>query len=138
MNTGDIYDDFAIERLAKEQFGIVIDIDTVLVRNVEVSRSARATVFLTTKKQLYCYIYGPTRLLLGDVKKIAVRMGLKVELFLPPKGRPHYFDDIGRDKFREVFPGRTASSAEHIVFYRTLAPYNPALLQTNEVRDGTI
>lgn len=138
MNTGDIYDDFAIERLAKEQFGIAIDIDVVLVRNVEVSRSARATVFLTTKKQLYCYIYGPTRLLLGDVKKIAVRMGLKVELFLPPKGRPHYFDDIGRDKFREVFPGRTASSAEDIVFYRTLAPYNPALLQINEVRDGTI
>lgn len=138
MNTGDIYDDFAIERLAKEQFGIVIDIDTVLVRNVEVSRSARATVFLTTKKQLYCYIYGPTRLLLGDVKKIAVRMGLKVELFLPPKGRPHYFDDIGRDKFREVFPGRTASSVEDIVFYRTLAPYNPALLQINEVRDGNI
>lgn len=138
MNSGDIYDDFAIERLAKEQFGLDIDIDTVLVRNIEVGRSARATVFLTTKKQLYCYIYGPTKLLLSDVKKIAVRMGLKVELFLPPKGRPHYFDDIGRQKFREVFPGRSATSAEDIVFYRTLAPYNPAMLQVSEVRDGHI
>lgn len=138
MNTGDIYDDFAIERLAKEQFGLEIDIDTVLVRNVEVGRSARATVFLTSKKQLYCYVYGPTKLLLSDVKKIAVRMGLKVELFLPPKGRPHYFDEIGRKKFREVFPGRDAASAEDIFFYRTLAPYNPALLQINEVRDGII
>lgn len=138
MNTGDIYDDFAIERLAKEQFGLDIDIDTVLARNIEVGHSARATVFLTTKKQLYCYVYGPTKLLLSDVKKIAVRMGLKVELFLPPKGRAHYFDEIGRQKFREVFPGRDATSAEDILFYRTLASYNPALLQINEVRDGNI
>ena len=109
MNTGDIYDVFAIARLAKEQFGLDIDIDTVLVRNAEVGRSARATVFLTTKKQLYCYVYGPTKLLLSDVKKIAVRMGLKVELFLPPKGRPNYFDEIGKQKFRDVFPGRSHS-----------------------------
>lgn len=138
MNTGDIYDDFAIERLAKEQFGLDIDIDTVLVRNAEVGRSARATVFLTTKKQLYCYVYGPTKLLFSDVKKIAVRMGLKVELFLPPKGRPNYFDEIGKQKFRDVFPGRSATKPEDILFYRTLAPYNPALLQVNEVKDGVI
>jgi hypothetical protein len=138
MSTGDMYDDFALERLAKEQFGITVEVDMVIVRNVDVGHSARATVFLTTKKQLYCYISGPTKLLLGDVKKIAVRMGLKVETFFPPKGRSHYFDTIGKDKFKEVFPGRQAKSDADIVFYRTLAPYNPALLQISEVKDGVI
>jgi hypothetical protein len=138
MNTGDIYDDFAIERLAKDQFGVQIDIDKVIVRDIDVGHSARATVFLTTKKQLYCYVYGPTKLLLSDVKKIAVRMGVKVEIFFPPKGRPHYFDEIGKEKFREVFPGRSAASDEDIIFYRTLASYNPALLLVSEVKDGII
>lgn len=48
-------------------------------------------------KQLVCYIHGPARLLLSDVKKIATRMGLKVEMYMPPKNQPHYFDDIGRE-----------------------------------------
>ncbi len=138
MSTGDIYDDFALEQLAKEQFGVAMEVDTVIIRNVDVGRSARATVFLTTKKQLYCYVSGPTKLLLGDIKKIAVRMGFKVDTFLPPKGQPHYFDLIGKEKFKEVFPGRNATSEADIVFYRTLASYNPALLQISEVKDGVI
>ncbi|MFZ1258480.1 MAG: hypothetical protein WAQ25_03355 [Candidatus Saccharimonas sp.] len=138
MTTGDIYDDFALERLAKEQFGVAIDVHTVIMRNVDVGRSARATVFLTSKKQLYCYISGPTKLTLGDVQKIAVRMGIKVEMTFPPKGRPHYFDEIGREKFRAVFPGRKDVSQHDIVFYRTLAPYVPALLLVNEVVNGTL
>lgn len=138
MSTGDIYDDFAMERLAKDQFGIALEVGQVIIRDIDVGHSARATVFLTTKKQLFCYIYGPTKLLLSDVKKIASRMGVKVEQFCPPKGRPDYFDEVGRAKFREVFPGRDATKPEDIIFYRTLAPYKPALLQLSEVRDGTI
>lgn len=138
MENGDIYDDFAIERLAKEQFGLVFEIDKVIVRSVDAGKGAKATVFLTTKKQLYCYVYGPTKLLLSDVKKIASRMGLNIELYFPPKGRSSYFDDIGRQKFKEVFPGRTATSEQDIVFYRTLAPYNPAMLLISEVKDGVI
>ncbi len=138
MSTGDIYDDIALERLCKEKFGVVVDVDTIIMRNADAGRSARATVFLTTKKQLYCYIDGPTRLVLGDVKKIASRMGIKVETYFPPKGKPHYFDDIGRQKFRDVFPGRHDVHESDIVFYRTLAPYTPALLAVSEVRDGTL
>ena len=47
-----IYDDMALEQMAKKQFGMDIDVDKVIVRRVPVSRTARATVFLTTKKQL--------------------------------------------------------------------------------------
>lgn len=134
----EIYDDMALERIAKERFGLDVDISQVIVRGVDVSRSANATVFLTKKKQLFAYVSGPSRLLLSDVKKIVARMGLKAELYLPPKGQPDYFDAIGREKFREVFPGREHITQEDIVFYRTLAPYNPALVLIGEVKTGEI
>lgn len=138
MSTGDIYDDFALEQSCKEKFGVVFDVDKVILRHIDVGHSARATVFLTKKKQLYCYIDGQAKLTLGDVRKIASRMGIKVETYFPPKGRPHYFDDIGRERFQTVFPGRKDIHDSDIVFYRTLAPYTPALLAVSEVRDGML
>lgn len=136
--TTEIYDDLALEQILAEKFGVNTEVDKVIARNLDVGNSTRATLFLGKKKQLYCYIYGPSRLLLSDIKKLASRIGVKPEVYFPPKGRPQYFDEIGRDKFREVFPGRRDVSDEDIVFYRTLAPYSPALLLISEVRDGTI
>lgn len=132
----EIYDDTRLERVAKERFGFEVDIRQVIVRDASVSRTATATVFLTKKKQLLVFIDGHSRLLLGDVKKIVARMGLKAELYLPPKGQPDYFDTIGREKFREVFPGRGHINEGDILFYRTLAPYNPALVLISEVKNG--
>lgn len=134
----DIYDDLALEREAKEKFGLAIEVDQVVLRDADVGKGAKATVYLTKKKQLVCYVHGPARLLLSDVTKIAARMGLKVETYLPPKGQPNYFEDIGRAKFRDVFPGRNAVKDTDILFYRTLARYNPALLLISEVKDGHI
>lgn len=134
----DIYDDMALEQAAKEHFGLVFDVGTVVARNIEVGRAAKATVFLTSKKQLMCYVHGPAKLLLSDVKKVISRMGLKAELYVPPKGQPHYFDDIAREKFRDVFPGRTKTNDSDLMFYRTLAPYSPALVLISEVKNGTI
>ena len=65
-------------------------------------------------------------------------MGLKAELYFPPKGHPLYFDEIGRSKFHEVFPGRSNVSNDDIIFYRTLAPYNPALVLISEVKNGEV
>ena len=134
----EMYDDLALERAAKALFGLDIDISQVIVRNVAVSRTATATVFLTKKKQLLAFIHGPSRLLLGDVKKIIARMGLKAELYFPPKGQPDYFDALALEKFREVFPGRGHVTDSDLVFYRTLAPYNPALVMISEVKNGEI
>jgi hypothetical protein len=134
----EIYDDMALERICKERFGVDAEISQVILRSVDVSRSATATVFLTKKKQLLVYVQGHSRLLLGDVKKIVARMGLKAELFFPPKNQPDYFDIVGRDKFREVFPGRGHINDDDIIFYRTLAPYNPGLVLISEVKNGEI
>lgn len=137
MNSG-VYDDLAIEQIAKSRFGIQADIDHVIVRNIPVSRVAEATLFLTTKKQLFLYVNGRSKLLLSDVKKIVTRMGLTAEMYVPPKHQPHYFDEVGRRKFKNVFPGRSDPSQADLTYYRTLAPYNPGLILISEVKHGEI
>lgn len=134
----EIYNDMQLERIAKDKFGLDIDISQVILRDVEVSRMAAATVFLTKKKQLMVYVSGHSKLLLSDIKKIVTRMGLKAELYVPPKNRPDYFNEVGREKFREVFPGRGHINDDDILFYKTLAPYNPALVLISEVKNGEI
>lgn len=131
-------DEMALEREAKDSFGMIVEIDKVIAHEIDVSRAVKATVFLTKKKQLLCYVHGHSKLLLSDIKKIIIRMGLRAEVYLPPKGIPTYFEDIGRDKFREVFPGRSPNSDSDIAYYRTLAAYNPALVLISEIRDGTV
>lgn len=133
-----IHNNATLERIAKTQFGLSFDVDTVIVHQIPVNRTANATVFLTTKKQLFVYISAQSKQTLGDVKKIVTRMGLKPELFLPPKGKPNYFDDIGREHVRAVFPGRGHITAGDLIYYRTLAQYNPALVLIREVTDGEI
>lgn len=138
MDSNDIYSDFALEKEAKERFGVSVEIDQIIARHVEVGHSARATVYLSKKKQLYCFVEGPASLLLGDVKKIVSRMGLVAETYFPPKGHPTYFDDVGAEKFRAVFPGRKDIAPGDLIYYRTLAPYCPALVMIKEVKNGTI
>lgn len=133
-----IYDDVALERQLKEQFGIAVEIDSMIARRFPVGRSAEASLFLTARKQLFLYVYGETPLLLSDVKKLVSRAGLIAEGYLPPAGRPNYFDEIGEKKFNEVFPGRKAVGAEDLIFYKTLAPYSPALVLIREVKNGTV
>ena len=132
------FDQLALERICKTGFGIDAEVKQVIAWQVPVNRTDRATVFLTTKKQLYVYVEAQSRLLLSDVKKIIARMGLKAEMYVPPKGQPQYFDEIGRKKFNDVFTGRTHVTDADIVFYRTLAPYAPALVQISEVKNGVI
>lgn len=132
------YNQLALERNCRTNFGMNLEIKQTIAQHLPVSRVDTATVFLTTKKQLYVYIEAQSRSTLSDIKKMIVRMGLKAELYLPPKGRPGYFDEVGRQKFREVFPGRSHVSDADIVFYRTLAPYNPALVQIAEVKNSVI
>jgi len=134
----DIYSEVALEREVKERFGVAVEIEQVILANADVSRSSRATVFLTKKKQLLVFVDGHAKLLLGDVKKIISRMGLKAELYFPPKNQPDYFDTVARQKFNEVFPGRTHVTSDDLLFYRTLAPYKPALVLINEVKNGEI
>ncbi len=98
----DFFDDAAIEQIAKDRFGVSLEVSTVVARRIDCGQAASATFFLSAKKQLYCYIEGSSQLTLGDIRKMAVRMGVRPEIFFPPKGQPQYFEEIARDMFVEV------------------------------------
>ncbi|MGV9001954.1 MAG: hypothetical protein ACOH18_03280 [Candidatus Saccharimonadaceae bacterium] len=133
-----LYDDVALERQIKSQFGVNAEVESVIARHIPVGRSIEATLFLTDKKQLFLYVSGEARLSLSDIKKIVSRTGLRSDLYMPPKGRPQYFEEVGTTKFLEIFPGRKIISEEDIAFYKTLAPYSPALVLIREVKNGII
>lgn len=133
-----LYDEVAVERAIKDKFGLDTDIKQSVLLRSPVGTMAEATLFLNSKKQLVLFVSSKSKMLLSDVKKIVSNMGLKAEIYLPPKNQPTYFDDIGRQKFREVFPGRGQISDQDIMYYRTLASYNPALVIISEVKDGVV
>ncbi len=133
-----LYDDVTLERHIAGHFGVHSDIDSVVARRLPVGRSAEATLYLTKRKFLILYIAAESPLLLSDIRKIVSRLGLQADIYLPPKGRPQYFEDIGLQKFQEIFPGRKMVSEQDIAFYKTLAPYNPALVVIKEVKNGVI
>ena len=133
-----MYDEIALERISRDKFGFNTDVQSIILPRADVSRTATATVFLTKKKQLVAYIEANSPMTLGDVKKLVLRMGMRAEMFFPPKGQPNYFDDIATEKFRNVFPGMRVVSSDDLTYYRTLAPYNPALVLISEVKNGEI
>ena len=138
LMTPDIYDDMALEAIALEHFGKRFDIEKVVVRNIPTTHTTVASVFLTTKNQLYALVHGRAPLTLGDVRKIVKRMGLEAEAYLPPAHQSNYFDAIAVGKFKNVYPGRLNPSDADLRYYRLTAPYNPALVLISSVVDGTI
>ena len=130
--------DMAVEELVKKQFGLQVDIKQMVAREVPVSHTATANVFLTSKHQLFALIQAKSALTLGDVQRLAKRMGLRAAAFMPPNYDEAYFNDKAREKFRQVFPGRHSVSDDELRYYRTLVPYNPALIKIELVEDGTI
>lgn len=134
----EIYDDIALEAVANEQFGKKLDISQVIVRDVPTSHTTSASVFMTTKNQLYALVQGRAPLTLGDVRVIVKRMGLEAEAYLPPAHRPQYFDEIAVAKFKAVYPGRHDISDADLRYYRLSAPYNPALVLISAVTEGAI
>ncbi|MDO4271649.1 MAG: hypothetical protein Q4C83_01535 [Candidatus Saccharibacteria bacterium] len=134
----EMFDEVDLERRIYALFKLDVSIKAVIASNIPVSRSATATVFLTDKRLLFCFIDSPMRLTLGDVKKIISRMSLKPQQYIAPGADVDYFDDLAREKFNETFPGRIVVSDEDLYFYKTLTPYCPALVQISEVSGGVI
>jgi hypothetical protein len=131
-------DETSLKKISADYFGMKLDIDTIIVLDADVSPVAKATVFLTKKKQLLCYIDTKGSASLGDIQKIITRMGMKAELYVPPKGKPRYFEDAALEKFRTVFPGRKPVSDSDLQYYKTLTLYSRALVLISEVREGVI
>ncbi len=133
-----MHDEIAFEKLVLEKFGLKLSIHTMIAHNIATSHTTKANVFLTAKHQLYVLIDGRAPLTLGDVQKMVKQMGLSAAAFVPPAHQPNYFDDIARDKFKKIYPGRHDINDDDLRYYRLSAPYNPALIHVDSVLDGTI
>lgn len=134
----EIADDIAVEELVKSHFGLQVDIKQMIVRDIPVSHTAVASVFLTPKHQVFALLRAHSVLTYGDVRKMAKHMGLEVETYLAPGHDDAYFNKIAREKFRQVFPGRHDVAEDELHYYRTLVPYNPALLKISGINGGVI
>ena len=130
----DIYNDLAIEKVCKDKFGVVLDIAEVVLRAAPVAATAHGTLFKTTSGQMMLYVNSQAAQVLDDVTKIVLRMNLEADYFLPPNAENEYFDRVGRDKFKAMFPGKHINSADDIRYYKNLAPYNPALVRIAKVK----
>jgi hypothetical protein len=127
-------DDLQIEKACKERFGITFDIAEVIVRGMPTGVAARATVFATTNRQVYVFIFAQSGLVLDDVRKMIHRMQCEAEKFMPPYGEADYFERIGREKFKAMFPGKPIVGEDDLRYYKNLAPYNPALVLLSKVK----
>lgn len=129
------FDDKAIEQACKDQFGVSLDIGEVIARGISAGQSAFAAVFKTTSGQLFVYILSRgQQQLLADVQKMVLRMECEAETYYPPNGEKEYFDRIGREKFKALFPGKHILGEDDLRHYKGLAPYNPALVRLNKVK----
>lgn len=136
--TSRLYEDLALEEGVKQYFHADLTVREVLLHEIPVSHTMTATVFLSDKNQLYVYISGESRTKLGDIQKIISRMGLKAVHYLPPHGEKDYFQKVAKKHFTNTFPGRSSVSDNDLAYYRTLAPYSPALVQISEVTKSII
>lgn len=133
-----IYKEEILERALLKDFGVKLKVDQMIVHDLPLSRTSYAQLFMTPDKNLYCFIEARSNLNLGDVKKLAQKVGIVPDKFLPPNGRKEYFDEVALKKFKQVFPGRTHVNDLDLAYYRTLVPYHPALIQVKEILNGHI
>lgn len=133
-----MFEEINLEKHIKSAFGLTLEIKSTIADRLPAGPGVIAKVFLSNKGLLFALIVGQKNLTLGDIKKTLSRMNLRAEQFIPPHADPHYFNSLAENKFRETFPGRDNVKDSDLAFYRTLAPYNPALIQIAEVVDGTI
>lgn len=127
-------DDAAIAKACRDQFGLGVDVGERIVWGVPVGPSAKAIIFKTSSGQIYMYILSRGAQLLADVQKIVLRMQCEAETYFPPHGEKEYFDRIGREKFKMLFPGKHIISDDDIRHYKGLAPYNPALMKIGKIK----
>ena len=122
----------------ESEFGFSAPIKRLVAWRMPVSRSAKATIFFNHKNQLFIHITTPARQTLGDVRKVLFQVGLIAYKYLPPAGRPDYFVEIASEYFNKTYPSRKIVSDNDLRYFKTLALYNPALVQIKNVKDGVI
>lgn len=126
-----------IEKICRDHFRIGLRIVKVALDDVPTSKGSHTTIFQTDRNAIYALCMSDDPLILADVKSIVRLMGMTAESYFPPNADKNYFIHFGQKTFQSVFPGRKAGTDQEISYYKTLAPYSPALIRIARI-DGEI
>ena len=134
MNSEDNrYETTRIQNICKNYFGVNLNINDIILDSIPSSKSSNMTLFKTNDDTIYALCLSEKPLTLADIKNIISSMGIKADSFLPPNADQDYFSRYGQQIFQSVFPGHKQGTDQDISFYKTLAPYSPALIKVSRI-----
>lgn len=122
-----------IARLCSQCFGVDADIKRVIATDVTTGKGSFTSVFETSDHTIYALCTSKQSLTLSDVRKIIHGMGMEADAYLPPASNKSYFEDYGRKAFALAYPARKIYSNREIAYYKTMAPYCPALVRISKI-----
>ena len=122
-----------IEYVCNEDFRLQLHVSKVLFDNVTTEFNSYTTVFRTEDGSLYALCQGGDGMRLTDVRRIVKSMNMISDRYYAPYGSADYFDRLGMRVFKRAYPGRNSWTKDEAAYYRTLAPYSPALVKLAKV-----
>ncbi|MDB5184131.1 MAG: hypothetical protein JWO07_812 [Candidatus Saccharibacteria bacterium] len=120
-----------IERLCKDHFNVDLQVSGLVIADVPTYNNSFTTIF-KSGHQVYALCEAETPVTLGRVRSIIKQMGMEAEAYYEP-GQNGYFTSFARDAFLSVFPGRGVVNDDDLSYYKTLAPYSPALIRIKKI-----
>lgn len=134
----DLYDEASeiidIEHKCRDLFGVDIHVKRIIFSNIQSGVGAKTTIFEADRHTLYAYCHGDDSLVLRDVQRIMRGMGIEPAEYLPPLGEGKYFADYGKQKIKDMYPGRRSHAGLEVSFYQALAPYSPGLVRIASIK----
>lgn len=127
------YEAARIDNICKNYFGVNLGVTEIILDSAPSSQNSNTTLFKTANGTIYALCLSEKHLTLADVKVIIRQMGIQADSFLPPNADPDYFNRHGQRIFKSVFPAHRDGNADDISFYKTLAPYSPALVKVSKI-----
>lgn len=128
----------SVQEFVAKFFGLDLMPVEAIARQIPISRSAVMTVFLAQDDKLYALIQAKSKTVLADIAKMLHASGVVPEAYFPPINQPHYFEQFAIKKYQQTYPGLKPTKNSDLDFYRTLAPYNPGLVEIRLIKDGKI
>ncbi|MGD8373919.1 MAG: hypothetical protein PVI21_03620 [Candidatus Woesebacteria bacterium] len=122
-----------VARVCSQYFGVNVDIKHMVIADVSTGKSSFTSVFEASDHTIYALCTSNENLTLADVRKIIHGMGMEADAYLPPMGSRNYFEDYGRRAFAMAYPARKIGSEKELAYYKTMAPYSPALVRISKI-----
>lgn len=130
------YDSIRLEetiRLCRDAFHVNLPVSEVVFDDIETGPDAFCRLFRTTNGNLYALFTSAHDQTFRDVKQRAKHMGIRIKGYYFPYGDHDHFTNHGYHLFLQAYPGRRQWTLEEARYYRSLSPYQPALVRIEAV-----